>query len=150
MRQMGQNPSASFASSMRSRDATRGISSNFTVPEPFGLVLIEAMATGTPVIAWRKGSVPKIIDEGVTGFVVNSIGDALRAIGQISGLDRSAVRQQFEARFTASQMAFKYLAVYEKLIVGSKRKKLAKSVPVEKRISIVDDHPLQPLQVNGL
>jgi glycosyltransferase involved in cell wall biosynthesis len=92
-------------------------------PEPFGLVLIEAMATGTPVIAWRKGSVPKIIDEGVTGFVVNSIGDALRAIGQISGLDRSAVRQQFEARFTASQMAFKYLAVYEKLIVGSKRKK---------------------------
>ena len=86
----------------------------------------------------------------MTGFVVNSIGDALRAVGQISGLDRSAVRQQFEARFTASQMAFKYLAVYEKLIVGSKRKKLAKSVPVEKRISIVDDHPLQPLQVNGL
>jgi glycosyltransferase involved in cell wall biosynthesis len=111
--------------------------------------MIEAMAMGTPVIAWRKGSVPKVIDEGVTGFVVNSIGDALRAVSQISGLDRSAVRQRFEARFTASQMAFKYLAVYEEL-VGSKRKKLAKSAPVENWRSIVDDHPLQPLQVNGL
>jgi glycosyltransferase involved in cell wall biosynthesis len=118
-------------------------------PEPFGLVMIEAMATGTPVIAWRKGSVPKVIDEGVTGFVVDSIEDAVRAVGQIGVLDRTAVRQQFEARFTSSQMATKYLAVYEEL-VGSKRKKLAKSVPVEEWISIVDDHPLQPLPVNGL
>jgi glycosyltransferase involved in cell wall biosynthesis len=108
------------------------------------------MATGTPVIAWRKGSVPKVIDEGVTGFVVDSIEGAVRAVGQISGLDRSAVRQQFEARFTASQMAFKYLAVYKELVVGSKRKKLVKSFPVEKRMSIVDDHPLQPLQLTGL
>jgi glycosyltransferase involved in cell wall biosynthesis len=117
-------------------------------PEPFGLVMIEAMAMGTPVIGWRKGSVPKIIDEGVTGFVVNSIGDALRAVGQISGLDRSAVRQRFEARFTASQMAFKYLAVYEELLAGSTRKKLAKSVLIEKWMSIENDHTLQPL--NGL
>ena len=85
-------------------------------PEPFGLVMIEAMATGTPVIGWRKGSVPKVVDEGVTGFVVNSIEGAVRAVEQIGGLDRSAVRQQFEARFTASQMAFKYLAVYEELV----------------------------------
>jgi glycosyltransferase involved in cell wall biosynthesis len=111
--------------------------------------VLEAMATGTPVIAWRKGSVPKVVDEGVTGFVVNSIEGAVRAVEQIGGLDRSAVRQQFEARFTASQMAFKYLAVYEEL-VGSKRKKLVKSVPVEKWISIVDDHPLQPLQLTDL
>ena len=119
-------------------------------PEPFGLVMIEAMAMGTPVIGWRKGSVPKVIDEGVTGFVVNSIEDALRAVGRIGVLDRTAVRQQFEARFTSSQMATKYLAVYKELIAGSKRKKLAKSIPVEKWMSIVDDHPLQPFPVNGL
>jgi hypothetical protein len=74
----------------------------------------------------------------VTGFVVDSIEGAVRAVEQIGGLDRSAVRQQFEARFTASQMAFKYLAVYEEL-VGSRRRKL-----------VLDDPPLQPLQVNGL
>jgi glycosyltransferase involved in cell wall biosynthesis len=119
-------------------------------PEPFGLVMIEAMATGTPVIAWRKGSVPKVIDEGVTGFVVDSIEGAVRAVDQIGVLDRKAVRRQFEARFTSSQMASKYLAVYNELIVGSKSKKLVKSVPAKKWISIVDDHPLQPLPVNGL
>jgi hypothetical protein len=81
---------------------------------------------------------------------VDSIEDAVRAVGQIGVLERTAVRQQFEARFTSSQMATKYLAVYEELIVGSKHKKLAKSVPVEKLMSIVDDHPLQPLPVNGL
>ena len=118
-------------------------------PEPFGLVMIEAMATGTPVIAWRKGSVPKVIDEGVTGFVVDSIEGAVRAVEQIGGLDRSAVRQQFEARFTASQMTFNYLAVYEEL-VGSRRRKLVKRVPVAISMPTADDHPLQPLQVNGL
>jgi glycosyltransferase involved in cell wall biosynthesis len=106
-------------------------------PEPFGLVMIEAMATGTPVIAWRQGSVPKVIDEGVTGCVVNSIEGAVRAVKRIGGLHRSAVRQQFEARFTASQMTFKYLSVYEEL-VGTKRKKTA--------MPTADDHSLQPLQ----
>ena len=118
-------------------------------PEPFGLVMIEAMATGTPVIAWRKGSVPKVIDEGVTGFVVDSLEGAVRAVAQIGGLDRSAVRQQFEARFTASQMTLKYLAVYKELI-GAKRRKFVKGVPVTVSMPTVDDHPLQPLQVNGL
>jgi glycosyltransferase involved in cell wall biosynthesis len=110
---------------------------------------IEAMATGTPVIAWRKGSVPMVIDEGVTGFVVDSIEGAVRAVGQIGVLNRTAVRQRFELRFTASQMASKYLAVYKKLVAGSKHK-LAKSALVEKCMSIVDDHPLQPLQGNAL
>jgi glycosyltransferase involved in cell wall biosynthesis len=109
--------------------------------------MIEAMATGTPVIGWRKGSVPRVVDEGVTGFVVDSIEGAVRAVGQIGALDRTAVRQQFEARFTSSQMAFKYLAVYEEL-VGSERRKLVKSVAIS--IPTVDDHPLQPIQVNGL
>jgi glycosyltransferase involved in cell wall biosynthesis len=99
--------------------------------------MIEAMATGTPVIAWRQGSVPKVIDEGVTGCVVNSIEGAVRAVKRIGGLHRSAVRQQFEARFTASQMTFKYLSVYEEL-VGTKRKKTA--------MPTADDHSLQPLQ----
>src|SRR4029077_17700053 len=107
-------------------------------PEPFGLVMIEAMATGTPVIPWRKGSVPKVIDEGVTGFVVDSIEGAVRAVEQIGGLDRSVVRQQFEARFTASQMAFKYLAVYEGLLARSKRRKLIKSIPVARSMPTVD------------
>jgi glycosyltransferase involved in cell wall biosynthesis len=119
-------------------------------PEPFGLVMIEAMATGTPVIAWRKGSVPKVIDEGVTGFVVDSIEGAVRAVEQIGGLDRSAVRRQFEARFTSFQMASKYLAVYKELVAGSKRRALIKSAPVAISMPTVDDHPLQPLQVNGL
>jgi glycosyltransferase involved in cell wall biosynthesis len=119
-------------------------------PEPFGLVMIEAMATGTPVIAWRKGSVPKVIDEGVTGFVVDSIEDAVRAVGQLGVLDRTAVRRRFEARFTSSQMASKYLAVYKELVAGSKHKKRVKSVPVSISIPTLDDHPLQPLQVNGL
>ena len=66
--------------------------------------MIEAMAMGSAGY-WMERSVPKVIDEGVTGFVVNSIERAVRAVEQIGGLDRSAVRQQFEARFTASQMA---------------------------------------------
>ncbi|MGB6312457.1 MAG: glycosyltransferase, partial [Pseudolabrys sp.] len=114
-------------------------------PEPFGLVMVEAMATGTPVIAWRNGSVPKVVDEGVTGFVVDSIEDAVRAVGQIGVLDRSAVRQRFEERFTSSQMATKYIAVYKELVAGSKRRKLVKSVAIS--MPTVDDHPLQPIQV---
>jgi glycosyltransferase involved in cell wall biosynthesis len=112
--------------------------------------MIEAMATGTPVIAWRKGSVPKVIDEGVTGFVVDSIEGAVRAIDEIGVLDRTAVRQQFEARFTSSRMATEYFAVYKELAAGSKRRKLVKSVPVARSMPTVDDHPLQPRPVNGL
>ena len=101
--------------------------------------MIEAMATGTPVIAWRKGTVPKVIDEGVTGFVVDSIEDAVRAVGQIGVLDRTAVRQQFEARFTSSQMATKYLAVYEELVAGLSAENLLKDVAIS--MPTVDDHP---------
>jgi len=74
------------------------------------------MSTGTPVIAWRTGSVPQIIDEGVTGFVVESIEGAMRAVEQVRGLARTAVRRRFEARFTASQMARAYIAAYERLL----------------------------------
>jgi len=80
---------------------------------------------------------------------VDSIEGAVRAVEQIGGLDRTAVRRQFEARFTSSQMASKYLAVYEEL-VGSKRRKLVKRVPVAISMLTAGDHPLQPLQVNSL
>ncbi|MFZ6763102.1 glycosyltransferase family 4 protein [Pseudoroseomonas sp. WGS1072] len=84
-------------------------------PEPFGLVMIEAMACGTPVIAFRHGSVPEVIDEGLTGFAVNSMAEAIAAVGRLRGLPRAAVRARFEERFTARRMAEDYVALYETL-----------------------------------
>lgn len=85
-------------------------------PEPFGLVMIEAMACGTPVIAYNRGSVPEIIDEGLTGFIVEDEISAAAAVGRLAGLDRKAVRAQFEKRFTARRMALDYLAAYRGLM----------------------------------
>jgi glycosyltransferase involved in cell wall biosynthesis len=87
-------------------------------PEPFGLVMIEAMSAGTPVIAWRNGSVPEIIADGVTGLIVDSVDEAAAAVEQVRALSRAEVRRQFEGRFTASRMARDYLAVYEQLLAG--------------------------------
>ena len=87
-------------------------------PEPFGLVMIEAMACGTPVIAYRRGSVPEVVDDGLTGFVVDNDAEALRAIECLHQLDRRKVRQGFERRFTARRMAKDYLRCYE-LLVGA-------------------------------
>src|SRR6201991_4260695 len=84
-------------------------------PEPFGLVMIEAMACGTPVIAYRSGSVPEVIDHGITGFVVSDEEEAIQAIGRLSELDRRRVRAQFERRFTSRRMAEEYLQFYQKL-----------------------------------
>ena len=85
-------------------------------PEPFGLVMIEAMACGTPVIAYNRGSVPEIIDAGVTGFIVEDEISAVTAVDRLSGLDRRAIRKQFETRFTARRMALDYLAAYRDLM----------------------------------
>lgn len=85
-------------------------------PEPFGLVMIEAMASGTPVIAWGEGSVPEVIDHGVSGMIVSSVDEAVEAVKQIHRLDRSIVRESFEMRFTASRMAADYIDVYETLL----------------------------------
>ena len=85
-------------------------------PEPFGLVMIEAMACGTPVIAYNRGSVAEIIDDGLTGFVVEDETSAVAAVGRLSGLGRVAIRKQFEARFTARRMALDYLAAYRSLM----------------------------------
>jgi glycosyltransferase involved in cell wall biosynthesis len=87
-------------------------------PEPFGLVLIEAMASGTPVIAFERGSVPEIIERGLTGFIVDSVDEAVAAIGPAAQLDRSAIRRRFEDRFTAERMARDYLGLYEKVFSG--------------------------------
>ena len=85
-------------------------------PEPFGLVMIESMACGTPVIAYNRGSVPEIIDEGLTGFIVEDEISAAGVVGRLPGMDRAAVRKQFEARFTARRMALDYMAAYRSLI----------------------------------
>jgi glycosyltransferase involved in cell wall biosynthesis len=85
-------------------------------PEPFGLVLIEAMACGTPVIAFNRGSVPEIVEDGLTGFVVEDEKEAVAATHRLSRLSRGAIRRRFEERFTAKRMAREHLVVYRSLI----------------------------------
>jgi len=85
-------------------------------PEPFGLVLIEAMTCGTPVIAFNRGSVPEIVEDGLTGFIVERKEEAVAAADHLSRLARRAIRRRFEERFTARRMAHEYLAVYRGLI----------------------------------
>jgi glycosyltransferase involved in cell wall biosynthesis len=84
-------------------------------PEPFGLVMIEAMACGTPVIAFNRGSVPEIIEHGVTGWIVEDEAEAVAAIRQVADLSRAEVRRRFERRFSAERMAEDYLALYRRL-----------------------------------
>jgi glycosyltransferase involved in cell wall biosynthesis len=85
-------------------------------PEPFGLVMIEAMACGTPVLAFDRGAVCEVIDDGVTGYVANSVGEAICRIGSVLALERCQVRRRFEERFTAGRMTRDYLAIYASLI----------------------------------
>jgi len=85
-------------------------------PEPFGLVLIEALACGTPVLAYRRGSIPEIIDHGVTGFVCETLSEMVEAVGQVHRIDRHRCREAFDARFTADRMARDYVALYERII----------------------------------
>jgi glycosyltransferase involved in cell wall biosynthesis len=85
-------------------------------PEPFGLVMIEAMACGTPVIAWKRGSVPEIVEDGVTGFIVDNEAEARSAIGKLATLDRARVRAGFERRFTAGRMARDYVACFKTIL----------------------------------
>jgi glycosyltransferase involved in cell wall biosynthesis len=85
-------------------------------PEPFGLVMIEAMACGTPVIAYRNGAVPEVMEEGRTGFIVKELEDAVAAARRIPELSRARCREVFETRFTSMRMASDYVQVYERII----------------------------------
>ncbi|MBE0599162.1 MAG: glycosyltransferase family 4 protein [Desulfuromonadales bacterium] len=87
--------------------------------EPFGLVMIEAMACGTPVIAWPLGSVPEVMTDGISGFVVSNIEEAVRAVDKVTRLDRKTCRRYFEQRFSVRRMALDYLAVYQSIYGSS-------------------------------
>lgn len=84
-------------------------------PEPFGITMTEAMACGTPVIAFRRGSVPEVLEHGRTGFIVEGVEEAAAAVARLGQLDRRAIRRRFEERFTAERMARDYVALYEQL-----------------------------------
>ncbi len=87
-------------------------------PEPFGLVMIEAMACGTPTVAYPCGAVPEVIEDGVTGFIVTDEGAAVHAVERTAALDRARIRARFEERFTARRMAADYIALYEQLLAA--------------------------------
>jgi glycosyltransferase involved in cell wall biosynthesis len=89
-------------------------------PEPFGLVMIEAMACGTPVIAFNRGAAPEIVEDGVTGFVVEDVVSAVGAVKDAARLPRDRIRRRFEQRFTARRMAQEYLDLYHRLVVGKR------------------------------
>ena len=108
-------------------------------PEPFGLVMIEAMACGTPVIAFRRGSVPEVVEENVSGFVVDTIEEAVTAVRRIGDLDRVKVRAEFERRFTAERMAHDYVSIYRQLLVAHRQ--LAKTTRLNGRQSALAGCP---------
>jgi len=94
-------------------------------PEPFGLVMIEAMACGTPVVAYACGSVPEVVEEGLTGFIVQNEDQAVAAVHRLPSLDRLAIRRRFEERYSATAMARRYLEIYHR-----------RAAPMEPRIGL--------------
>jgi glycosyltransferase involved in cell wall biosynthesis len=115
-------PEVEFIGEINERDKTKFLGEAAALlfpvdwPEPFGLVMIEAMACGTPVLAFRCGSIPEIIEDGITGKVVNSELEAIAALPEILSYDRRAVRRRFEERFTAARMAKDYVGSYRQLL----------------------------------
>jgi glycosyltransferase involved in cell wall biosynthesis len=119
------NSSAEFIGEIGDKDKKDFLANAYALlfpidwPEPFGLVIIEAMACGTPIIAFRSGSVPELIQEGVTGYLVDDIDGALQALAKVPAFDRRRCRRVFEERFSASRMAQNYLNVYCRVIEAS-------------------------------
>jgi glycosyltransferase involved in cell wall biosynthesis len=104
-------------------------------PEPFGLVMIEAIANGTPVIAFSRGSVPEIIDDGVTGFIVESIDEAVAAVPRAKALNRPTIRQHFEDRFSVERMARDYVALYNETLRHSAARQILNSIPEDRAVA---------------
>ncbi|MGY4377278.1 glycosyltransferase involved in cell wall biosynthesis [Bradyrhizobium sp. i1.3.1] len=101
-------------------------------PEPFGLVMIEAMACGTPVIAYRAGSVPEVVEDGVTGFIVDNEEQAIRAVNELGRLDRRVVRARFEERFAANRMAKLYESRYREMLARGGREEFEKGSAISR------------------
>ena len=87
-------------------------------PEPFGIVMMEAMACGTPVIAYPRGSVPEVLEEGITGFIVHDSAEAAQTVQQLEYFDRARCRKRFERRFSARRMAMDYVSIYQQLMAA--------------------------------
>jgi len=94
-------------------------------PEPFGLVMIEAMSCGTPVIAYPYGSAPEVVEDGVTGYLVDDVAGAVAAVSRLGALDRAAIRRRFEKRFSAHAMAKAYVSLYAQLAAPRQTSKLS-------------------------
>ena len=105
--------------------------------------MIEAMSAGTPVIAWRNGSVPEVIEHGRSGLIVDNIAAAVDAVAAARGLDRAEVRAAFEERFTAKRMANDYVAAYAELMARTPRLPTVSRAPIKSRL------PLLAMQVDG-
>jgi glycosyltransferase involved in cell wall biosynthesis len=114
-------------------------------PEPFGLVMIEALACGTPVIAYRAGSVPEVIEDGKTGYVVDNLDEAVEAVGRIRDIDRRTCRQVFEQRFSARRMCADYTALYLRLDKARMRAGGAEPSVKPRRLA-ANVHPLKQLR----
>lgn len=104
---------------LRALGKAKGLLHLIGFDEPFGLSVVEAMACGTPVIAYRRGSMPELIEHGVTGFLVDSFDEAVEAIGRLGEIDRAACRRAVEQRFTVDRMADEYLALYRRILSGA-------------------------------
>jgi glycosyltransferase involved in cell wall biosynthesis len=119
IRHLIEKPHVDFIGEITDNDKSRFLSGAIALivpidwPEPFGLVMIEAMACGTPVIAYNRGAAPEIVEDGVTGFVVEDETSAIAAVRNISTLSRAVIREKFEQRFTSTRMARDYLKSYE-------------------------------------
>jgi glycosyltransferase involved in cell wall biosynthesis len=109
--------------------AAKGLLHLVGFDEPFGLSVVEALACGTPVIAYRRGSMAELIDHGVTGFLVDSLDGAIEAIGWLDGIDRAACRRAAADRFSVDRMARAYLSLYEDICAGRRGWRYARAPP---------------------
>ena len=149
-------PGIEFIGEINEREKTRFLGEAAALlfpidwPEPFGLVMIEAMACGTPVIAFRCGSVVEVIDDGVTGRVVDSEAEAVTALPAVLSYDRRAVRQRFEERFSATRMAEDYVRKYRDLLAIPKSNGKADAARLRRHVDLNGVNGLAPVALDGL